>query len=152
MKIALKGFLDAFGHAMCMNTADPMYETFKQGYGERVIGFTDSDPTTEVIARMVFAQVREGLARYARRRVKPCPARGAGCSVSGCGRRRPPGPNRASEGPGGLPLSHKKAPPVPGGLFRIEMKIRVLQLADVLRSRTLGAGHHVEADPVTFGQ
>lgn len=77
LKIALKGFLDAFDHAMCMNTADPMYETFKQSYGERVIGFADSDPTTEVIARMIFDQVCEGLARYARKRVKPYPlARG----------------------------------------------------------------------------
>lgn len=77
LKIALKGFLDAFDHAMCMNTADPMYETFKQSYGERVIGFADSDPTTEVIARMIFDQVCEGLARYACKRVKPYPlARG----------------------------------------------------------------------------
>ncbi|MCK9365365.1 MAG: 6-carboxytetrahydropterin synthase [Syntrophales bacterium] len=71
LKIALKGFLDSFDHAMCMNTKDPLYETFKKAYGDRVIGFDDTDPTTEVIARMIFAQAREGLEKYAREKGQP---------------------------------------------------------------------------------
>jgi 6-pyruvoyltetrahydropterin/6-carboxytetrahydropterin synthase len=65
LKIALKEFLDSFDHAMCMNTNDPLYQTFKKAYGDRVIGFDDTDPTTEVIARMIFDQAQDGLRRYA---------------------------------------------------------------------------------------
>jgi len=71
LKIALKGFLDSFDHAMCMNTEDPLYETFKKAYGDRVIGFDDTDPTTEVIARMIFDQARESLRKYARGKGQP---------------------------------------------------------------------------------
>jgi len=71
LKIALRGFLDSFDHAMCINTKDPLYETLKSAYGDRVIGFDDTDPTTEVIARMIFLQAREGLEKYARDKRQP---------------------------------------------------------------------------------
>jgi len=71
LKIALKGFLDSFDHAMCMNTKDALYETFKKAYGDRVIGFDDTDPTTEVIARMIFFRAREALGKYARGKRQP---------------------------------------------------------------------------------
>lgn len=47
-------YLDSFDHAMCMNTNDPQYATFKAAYGDRVIGFENEDPTTEVLARDFF--------------------------------------------------------------------------------------------------
>lgn len=73
LKIALKGFLDSFDHAMCINTKDPMYEAFKKTYGDRVIGFNDTDPTTEVIAEMIFDKVQESLKQYAGEKSQPYP-------------------------------------------------------------------------------
>jgi len=64
VKTALKGFLDSFDHAMCMNTRDPMYETMKRAYGDRIIGVEDRDPTTEVVARMMFDRIKACLDEY----------------------------------------------------------------------------------------
>ena len=65
IKKALKGFLDSFDHAMCMNTNDPMYETFREAYGGRIIGVEEKDPTTEVVAKLIFDNVIKGLNEYA---------------------------------------------------------------------------------------
>lgn len=67
IKDALAGFMERMDHALCMNTDDPMFETLKAAYGARVIPFEHRDPTTEVIARMVFDVVRKSLAEYAAR-------------------------------------------------------------------------------------
>ena len=69
-------FLDRFDHALCMNTADPMFHTLRKAYGERVIGFEGVDPTTEVMAKAIFNRLKEMLAEYAARaqaryRVRP---------------------------------------------------------------------------------
>lgn len=61
-------WLDEFDHALCMNTADPAYQEFKARYGERVIGFENQDPTTEVMARTIFDHARQALAAHATRR------------------------------------------------------------------------------------
>lgn len=68
LKIALKGFLDSFDHAMCINMKDPMYKTFKKAYGDRVIGFSKTDPTTEVIAQMIFDKVHDSLNQYSKKK------------------------------------------------------------------------------------
>ena len=61
---AVGDYLDRFDHGMCMNTADPAYDEFKSRYGDRVIGFKDADPTTEVIARVIFETCRTKLAAW----------------------------------------------------------------------------------------
>jgi 6-pyruvoyltetrahydropterin/6-carboxytetrahydropterin synthase len=71
LKVALKGFLDSLDHAMCINTKDPMYKTFKKTYGDRVIGFDNTDPTTEVIAKMIFDKVKNSLDRYGNKKGQP---------------------------------------------------------------------------------
>lgn len=58
-------WLDGFDHALCMNTADPAYQEFKTRYGERVIGFDNQDPTTELLARTIFDHTQQALAAYA---------------------------------------------------------------------------------------
>ncbi len=63
----LGDWLDEFDHALCMNTADPAYEDFKARYGERVIGFDNQDPTTELLARTIFDHAQAALAAYATR-------------------------------------------------------------------------------------
>ncbi|MDD5723184.1 MAG: 6-carboxytetrahydropterin synthase [Syntrophales bacterium] len=73
LKITLKGFLDSFDHAMCINTSDPMYKTFKKIYGDRVIGFSETDPTTEVIAKTIFDKVHDSIIRYATGKSQPYP-------------------------------------------------------------------------------
>jgi 6-pyruvoyltetrahydropterin/6-carboxytetrahydropterin synthase len=51
VKEAVAEHLDRYDHAMCVNTDDPMYPALKAAYGERVIGFESTEPTTEVLAR-----------------------------------------------------------------------------------------------------
>jgi 6-pyruvoyltetrahydropterin/6-carboxytetrahydropterin synthase len=63
----MAGFLDQYDHAMCMNTEDPQYSHFKAAYGERVIDFVKTDPTTEVIAKVIFDFFKTRLAEYAAR-------------------------------------------------------------------------------------
>ena len=67
LKEAIRNFLDSFDHAMCINTEDPMYETFKDAYGERIIGFTKQDPTTEVVVKLIYDRVKQSLEEYAQR-------------------------------------------------------------------------------------
>lgn len=61
LKEAVGGYLDGFDHSLCMNTSDPMYVTMKEAFGERVIGFTDTEPTTEVMARTFFDAIEQAL-------------------------------------------------------------------------------------------
>ncbi len=73
----LDGVLGKFDHALCMNTEDPNYATFCKAYGERIIPFPHSDPTSEAMAAMVFRCVKEALAHAAedtgeRRSVRRC--------------------------------------------------------------------------------
>ncbi len=67
VKDAVGDYLETFDHALCVNTADPMFDTLKAAYGERVISFPDTDPTTEVLAKTFFDGIARGLAAYARR-------------------------------------------------------------------------------------
>ena len=67
VKDAVGEFLDTFDHALCMNTEDPMYPTLKAAFGERVIAFEKTEPTTEVLAKTFFDAIARGLADYAAR-------------------------------------------------------------------------------------
>ncbi len=64
VKDAVGEYVDSFDHALCMNTDDPMYATFKEAYGDRVIGFTATEPTTEVLARAIFDECMQRLGEY----------------------------------------------------------------------------------------
>ena len=66
IKEAVGDWLDSLDHAMCMNTADPAYADFKQRYGDRVIGFENQDPTTELMACTIFHHTTRALAEYAK--------------------------------------------------------------------------------------
>lgn len=60
-------YLASFDHALCVNTSDPMFASLRSAYGERVIAFEDTEPTTEVIARQFFQEIRKRLAEHAMR-------------------------------------------------------------------------------------
>ena len=65
VRAAVGDYLESFDHALCVNTQDPMFETLKQAYGERVIAFQDTEPTTEVLAKTFFDEIAKGLVAYA---------------------------------------------------------------------------------------
>ena len=70
VKAAVGEFLDSLDHAMCMNTDDPAFAEFRERYGDRIIGFDATDPTTEVIAKHIHDEVTTRLAEY---RLQPSP-------------------------------------------------------------------------------
>jgi len=70
VKTVIEDYLDSLDHALCLNTADPMYATLKKAYGERVIGFENQDPTTEVLAKAIYDVFTQRLAEY---RTQPDP-------------------------------------------------------------------------------
>lgn len=67
VKDAVGEYLDTFDHALCVNTQDPMYHQLKEAYGAMVIGFEDTEPTTEILARTFFESFGRLLSEYARR-------------------------------------------------------------------------------------
>ncbi len=65
VKQMMGNFLDSFDHALCMNTQDANYETFRAIYGEQIIPFEGMDPSSERMAERVFLYARDALARAA---------------------------------------------------------------------------------------
>jgi len=61
VKEALASFLETWDHALCLNTADPNFEFFRRTYGERVIPFANSDPTSEVMAKTICDELGRRL-------------------------------------------------------------------------------------------
>ena len=61
VKRILEAFLDRWDHALCLNTADPGCAFLKEAYGERVITFTDTDPTSEIMARTIYDTLQLSL-------------------------------------------------------------------------------------------
>lgn len=66
IKETIGEWLDGFDHALCMNTVDPAFGQFREFYGERVIGFENLDPTTEVLAKEIFDHTEAALQAAAR--------------------------------------------------------------------------------------
>lgn len=62
IKRALTTLLEAWDHALCINTEDPQFAFFCATYGDRVIPFDKTDPTSEVMARAVFEELKRRLA------------------------------------------------------------------------------------------
>lgn len=68
LKIALTDFINSLDHSICINIEDPMYKVFKDAYGDRVIGLLNIDPTTEVIAKIIFDKAKVILEEYSERK------------------------------------------------------------------------------------
>jgi 6-pyruvoyltetrahydropterin/6-carboxytetrahydropterin synthase len=62
VKSALAAFLETWDHALCVNTTDPNFEFYRRTYGERVIPFARTDPTSEVMAKTVCDELQRQLA------------------------------------------------------------------------------------------
>ena len=65
IKEMLGDFLERFDHALCMNTDDSHYTTFREVYGDRIIPFDHHDPTSEMMAATVFRYAKEALRQAA---------------------------------------------------------------------------------------
>ena len=66
VKAAIGEFVDSLDHALSMNTEDPAYPEFKVRYGDRIIDFEGKDPTTEMMAKLIFDTTKGKLAEYAK--------------------------------------------------------------------------------------
>ncbi len=62
LKSALAALLQQWDHALCLNTADPHFAFYRTTYGDRIIPFDHADPTSEVMARTIFEELRRQLA------------------------------------------------------------------------------------------
>lgn len=65
IKAAAAEAVSRFDHSFALNTADPKFVELRAAYGDRVLPFAHTDPTTEVIAREIFRAVRTSLAALA---------------------------------------------------------------------------------------
>lgn len=65
LKAAAADTVARFDHTFAVNTADPACATLRAAYGDRVLAFENTDPTTEILARDIFRAVRGKLAVHA---------------------------------------------------------------------------------------
>lgn len=65
LKIAVSDIVNRYDHSFSLNTADPRFRELRSAYGERVLAFLETDPTTEVLAREIFWEIRSQLATAA---------------------------------------------------------------------------------------
>lgn len=66
IKQALQPFLDSWDHALAINTNDANFAFYQEKHGERIIAFSKTDPTSEVMARSIFEEVGRCLATAGR--------------------------------------------------------------------------------------
>ena len=72
LKLAVGEYLDAFDHALAVNSADPALDRRRgedesgTATGGRLIVFENEDPTTEELARRIFEHVERRLAEGGR--------------------------------------------------------------------------------------
>ena len=60
VKEVIGDYLNTLDHAICVNSGDPAYPELRQRFGERVVAFENEDPTTEVMARVIFERSPSG--------------------------------------------------------------------------------------------
>jgi|SRR5688572_22850092 6-pyruvoyltetrahydropterin/6-carboxytetrahydropterin synthase len=66
IKALLAAYLDQWDHALCLNTNDPQFTFFQREYGERVVPFKNTDPTSEVMAKTLFETLQLSLTDQAK--------------------------------------------------------------------------------------
>jgi len=59
IKAAVRTVVERFDHALAVNSRDPAARALRESglAGERLVEFTDQDPTTEVLARHIYESV-----------------------------------------------------------------------------------------------
>ncbi len=61
IKLLCRDFIERFDHRMAMNSADPLLDSIRAVHPDSVIEFDGVDPTTEVMARLIFDFVDSAL-------------------------------------------------------------------------------------------
>lgn len=72
LKEAIKAFVDSWDHALCLNSEDPNFTFYQRTYGTQIISFPKTDPTSEVMAKAIFDELKRRLAE-ARAQQTPSP-------------------------------------------------------------------------------
>ena len=65
LKAAAAETVARFDHTFALNIADPAFAALRSAYGDRVVAFENTDPTSEVLAREIFRALRIKLAVHA---------------------------------------------------------------------------------------
>lgn len=65
LKLAVGALIERFDHSLALNTADPQFAHYRSVYGERIIPFEGVDPTSEVMAQVLYAEIKRALANAA---------------------------------------------------------------------------------------
>ncbi|MGA3007780.1 MAG: 6-carboxytetrahydropterin synthase [Opitutaceae bacterium] len=76
IKNALHEFLDSWDHALCLNTDDPNFTFYQKTYQAQIVPFAHADPTSEVMAKAVFDELKRKLAEASARSDPGLPAAG----------------------------------------------------------------------------
>lgn len=63
LKNLLATLIARYDHSLSVNTDDPNYPSLRAVYGDHIVPFAGTDPTSEVLARALFIEVRDHLAR-----------------------------------------------------------------------------------------
>lgn len=74
LKTAVAEIVNRYDHSFAMNTADPRFRELRAAYGERVLAFQNTDPTSEVLAREIFWEIRAQMTAAASDAELPIPA------------------------------------------------------------------------------
>jgi 6-pyruvoyltetrahydropterin/6-carboxytetrahydropterin synthase len=61
LKLAAADTVARYDHTFALNSADPACAALQLAYGDRVLTFENTDPTTEVLAREIYRTVQEKL-------------------------------------------------------------------------------------------
>ncbi len=69
--------VNAYDHALCVNSADPNFTTLIRLFGDAVIPFENCEPTTENLARRLYEELRHCLHQppHSSRQLKLCRVR-----------------------------------------------------------------------------
>jgi 6-pyruvoyltetrahydropterin/6-carboxytetrahydropterin synthase len=60
LKLALKDFIDRFDHSLAVNSNDPILSKLS-AQKDRLVVFENTDPTTEVMAKVIFEHLDQQL-------------------------------------------------------------------------------------------
>jgi 6-pyruvoyltetrahydropterin/6-carboxytetrahydropterin synthase len=73
LKTAVADIINRYDHSFSLNTSDPRFRELRAAYGERVLAFQNTDPTTEVLAREIFWEIRAQMTAAASDAEMPIP-------------------------------------------------------------------------------
>jgi 6-pyruvoyltetrahydropterin/6-carboxytetrahydropterin synthase len=61
LKHVIETAVARYDHSLALNTADPQFAALRAAYGDRIVPFERTDPTSEAMARLIFQEIRAAL-------------------------------------------------------------------------------------------